>query len=124
MNQIIAISVGAVLGANTRYWLGVWMDRIFAVGFPMGTLLINTTGSLLLGFFLVLTTERFLVSPEWRLLVAVGFFGSYTTFSTFSVETWQLAADGSWPFALLNVLVSVGAGFLGAWLGAQLARTL
>lgn len=124
MNRFLAISVGAIVGANARYWFGAWLDQTFPTGFPMGTFIINVTGSLVLGFFVVLTTERVALAPEWRLLVTVGFLGSYTTFSTFSVETWRLAASGSWALALLNALGGVGAGFVGAWLGGQVARML
>lgn len=124
MNRFLAISLGAIVGANARYWLGTWLDQTFSTGFPLGTFIINVTGSLVLGFFVVLTTERLSLSPEWRLLMAVGFLGSYTTFSTFSVETWRLAANGSWPLALLNALGSVGAGFVGAWVGGQVASLL
>jgi len=124
MNRFLAISLGAIAGANARYWLGSWLDRAAPTGLPMGTFVVNVTGSLFLGFFVVLSTERLAVSPEWRLSIAVGFLGSYTTFSTFSVETWRLAADGSWPLALLNVLTTVAVGFAGAWLGGHLARIL
>ncbi|NPV07739.1 MAG: fluoride efflux transporter CrcB [Anaerolineae bacterium] len=121
MDQVTAISIGAVLGANARYWLGVWVDSRFATGFPLGTLVVNCTGSLVLGFLLILTTQRIALSPRWRLLLAVGFLGSYTTFSSFSVETLALLDEGSWLLALANVLLSVGFGLVGAWLGARLA---
>lgn len=124
MDRFLAISLGAIVGANIRYWLGTWLDRAAPPGLPVGTFAVNVTGSLLLGFFVVLSTERLALSPEWRLSIAVGFLGSYTTFSTFSVETWRLAADGSWPLALLNVLTTVAAGFVGARLGGHLARIL
>ncbi|HYN88488.1 MAG TPA: fluoride efflux transporter CrcB, partial [Ardenticatenaceae bacterium] len=115
MNRFLAISLGAVLGANARYWLGAWLDGRFSTAFPLGTFVINTTGSLVLGFFVVLAAEHVALAPEWRLLVAVGFLGSYTTFSTFSVETWNLIAGGRWQLAIVNVLASVVAGLAGAW---------
>lgn len=124
MNKFLAISLGAILGANTRYWIGVWFDQAYATRFPIGTFVINVSGCLILGFLVVLTTERVSLAPEWWLFLAVGFLGSYTTFSTLSVETWRLAAEGSWLLALLNALGSIGAGFLGAWIGAQLARMI
>ena len=123
MERVAAISLGAVLGANARYWLGLWMDTRFATRFPLGTLVINVTGCLLLGFFIALTTGRVALAPRWRLLFAVGFLGSYTTFSTFGVETVTLLDEGSSALALGNVLLSVLGGLLGAWLGSRLAST-
>lgn len=124
MDRVMAISVGAVLGANARYWLGAWLDGRFATRFPLGTLAINLTGCLLLGFFVALTTRRISLAPHWRLLFAVGFLGSYTTFSTFGVETLSLFDEGSSGPALTNVLLSVVGGLAGAWLGARLADLL
>jgi len=121
VDRVLAVSVGAILGANARYWLGLWFDTRFASRFPLGTLAINLTGCLLLGFFVALTTRRIALGPQWRLLLAVGFLGSYTTFSTFSVETLGLLDEGSSGPALTNVLLSVVGGLAGAWLGARLA---
>jgi fluoride exporter len=124
LDQVLAISVGAVLGANTRYWLGLWLSRALVTSLPVGTLAINCSGSLILGLFMTLATERVPLSPHWRLAVAVGFLGSYTTFSTFSDETMRLATDGGRLPALANVALSVTGGLVGAWLGAHLARVL
>ena len=82
MDTFLIISLGAILGANARYWLGGWAAEKFGPSFPYGTLIINVTGSLMLGFFMTLITDRFIVDPRWRLLVAIGFLGAYTTFST------------------------------------------
>ncbi|MHB0877448.1 MAG: fluoride efflux transporter CrcB [Anaerolineae bacterium] len=124
MSRFLAISLGAVLGANARYWVSSWIDRALAVRFPVGTMVINCTGSLILAGFVVIATERLSLPQEWRLAVAVGFLGSYTTFSTFSVETWRLMESGNWALATANVVVSVIAGVAGAWLGSQAARVL
>src|SRR6185312_6042346 len=82
------ISLGALLGANLRYFLTRIITRFSDASFPYGTLVINITGSLVLGFFLVWTTERVLADPLWRLLVAIGFCGSYTTFSATLLRPW------------------------------------
>lgn len=124
MSQIVAISVGAALGANARYWLGMWLNQALATSLPVGTLFVNLSGSLVLGLFMTMATERVAVSPEWRLAVTVGFLGSYTTFSAFSYETVRLAADGGRLLGLGNVLLSVAGGLAGAWLGSALARQL
>jgi fluoride exporter len=120
----VAISIGAVLGANARYFLGGWLSDRFGTGFPLGTLVINVTGSFVIGLVLTLIGERFVVADWWRPLVAIGFLGSYTTFSTFSFETLALAQAGSWGLAALNVLGSVAGSLLGVYLGTVLARAL
>ena len=80
------IALGAVVGASARYFLSGFIARIFSAVFPFGTLVINLTGSLLLGFFLVLASEQVLLAPRWRFLIAIGFRGFYTTFSTYAFE--------------------------------------
>jgi CrcB protein len=122
MNRFWLIAIGAVLGANARYWLGLWAADRFGVTFPYGTLLVNVTGCFLLGFLATLTTGRFVISPEVRLLIAVGFFGSFTTFSSFAVETMALAQGGAFWRSLLNVLANNGIGLSAAWLGIATAR--
>lgn len=117
----LAISIGAVLGANARFLVGGWIAERFGAAFPWGTLVINVTGSLLIGFVITLSTER--LAPDWfRPLLAIGFLGSYTTFSTFSYETLSLVQNGAWLAAAANVAVSVGAAFIGVYAGTVLAR--
>jgi CrcB protein len=84
------IAMGAVVGASARYFLSSFVARNFSASFPYGTLLINLSGSFVLGFFLIYSTERVLLDPRWRLLVAVGFCGSYTTFSSYAFESFAL----------------------------------
>ena len=79
METFLIISLGAILGANARYWLGGWAAERFGTTFPYGTLIINVTGSLILGFFITLVTDRFMTDPRWRLLVAIGDFVAVTT---------------------------------------------
>jgi fluoride exporter len=81
------IAVGAVAGASVRYFLSGLIARNFSATFPYSTLLINVTGSLVVGFFLVYSTDRVLLDPRWRLLITVGFCGSYTTFSSYAFES-------------------------------------
>ena len=124
MEKILWISVGAVLGANARYWFGLWAAQKWGAGFPLGTFLINISGSLLLGFFMTLATQRLLIDPRWRLMVAVGFLGAYTTFSTYTYESFELLAQGQWAAGLANLLGSTLAGLLAAALGVVLAKLL
>jgi CrcB protein len=120
----LAISVGAVLGANARYLVGGWVTDRIGTSFPIGTLLVNVTGSFAIGLFLTLIGERLVVADWWRPLVAIGFLGSYTTFSTFSFETLALVQSGSWGLAGLNVVGSVAGCLVGVYAGTVLARAL
>src|ERR1700727_725790 len=98
------VSLGGILGANLRYFVSRIITRFSDAAFPYGTLFINISGSLILGFFLIWTTDRVLVDPKWRLLVAVGFCGSYTTFSSYAFETMSYFEQGQWLLMLTNVL--------------------
>ena len=118
------IALGAVVGASARYFISGYIARVFASGFPYGTLIINLSGTLLLGFFLVWTTERVLVDARWRLLIAIGFCGSYTTFSSFAFETFALVEQGQWLLVALNVIASNLLCLVLVLAGAALARWL
>ena len=118
------IAVGAVVGASARYFLSGLIVRNFSATFPYGTLLINVTGSLALGFFLVYSTDRVLLDPRWRLLVAVGFCGSYTTFSSYAFESFALMEQGQWLLVGLNALASNALCLAAVLAGAVLARGL
>ena len=122
MSRFLFIAVGAALGANARYLVGVWAAEQFGSDFPYGTFLVNVTGSFILGFLVAVTTSRIQISPEMRLLLAVGFLGSYTTFSSFAVESTALWRDASLLLALRNVLLNNGVGLVCAVLGAWVAR--
>ena len=118
------IAVGAVAGASARYFLSGLIARNFSTIFPYGTLLINITGSLALGFFLVYSTERVLLDPRWRLLVAIGFCGSYTTFSSYAFESFALMEQGQWWLVAVNVVGSNLLCLAAVLVGAVLARGL
>ncbi len=118
------IAVGAVIGASARYFLSGLIARHLSTTFPYGTLLINLTGSLVLGFFLIFATERVLLDPRWRLLIAVGFCGSYTTFSSYAVESFALFEQGQWLLMSANILLSNALCLAAVLAGAALARGL
>jgi CrcB protein len=122
----IWIAVGAVVGASARYFLSGLIARNFSATFPYSTLLINVTGSLVLGFFLVYSTDRVLLDPRWRLLVAVGFCGSYTTFSSYAFESFALMEQeqGQWLLAGLNAVASNVLCLAAVLAGVALARGL
>ncbi|MFZ5809802.1 MAG: fluoride efflux transporter CrcB [Chloroflexota bacterium] len=111
MDKFILISIGAVLGANARYWVGGWAAEHLGSEFPYGTLIINLIGSFLLGFFITTFTNRYMVNPYWRLFIAIGFLGSYTTFSTYTYESVNLLIQGQLWLGIVNLF---GGSFLGA----------
>ncbi len=121
--KFLYIALGGGLGAISRYLISGWFLR-FGAGFPLGTLAVNVLGSFLLGLFMELATRTLLVPPEARWLVAVGFLGSFTTFSTFAYESHTLLKEGEWLTSFLNVILSVGLGLTGVKLGETLARLL
>jgi fluoride exporter len=118
------ISLGAVVGACARYFLSGFVARHVSTTFPYGTLIINITGSLVLGFFLIYSTERVLLDPRWRLLVAVGFCGSYTTFSSYAFESFALMEQSQWLMMGLNVLGNNALCLAAVLGGAVLAKGL
>ena len=124
MTKYLVVGLGGALGAITRYWFAALIGARFPTRFPLGTLLINVSGSFIAGFFLAIVTERLNVHPNWRLGVVVGFVGAYTTFSTFEYETFRLVETGSGISGFMNVIVSVILGFLAVWGGIALAREI
>jgi len=118
------IAFGAVVGATARYLISGYIAKLFPSSFPYGTLLINVSGSLLLGFYLVWTSERVLIDPRWRLLVAIGFCGSYTTRTSYALETLRLFEQGQWLLMGLNVITSNVLCLISVLAGAALARWL
>src|SRR5215469_5312180 len=124
VNDILVISVGAILGANARWIISRLAARILGPVFPYGTLMINVSGSFIVGFFMIWATERVLLDPRWRLLVVVGFCGAFTTFSSFAFETMSYFEHGQyllmWTNFLSNNLLCLGAAIA----GIALARAL
>jgi CrcB protein len=123
MNYLI-IGAGGFVGAITRYILAIWIGQRWGRSFPLGTFIINVSGSFLIGLLMTLMAERFTENPQWRLLLVVGFLGAYTTFSTFEYETGALLKDSEWLFASLNVILSVFVGFLALRLGEAIAKSI
>jgi CrcB protein len=124
MVNLFIIGIGGFLGAISRYGVALWIGQRWGRTFPLGTFLINISGSFLIGLLMSLLTERFMVNPQWRLLLIVGFLGAYTTFSTFEYETGALIKDGEWMIAMLNALLSVSVGFIALKLGEVIAKSI
>lgn len=117
----LSLSIGAVLGANARYVLGGWLADRFGASFPWSTLIVIASGSLAIGIVLGMASER--VTPEWwRPGLAIGFLGSYTTFSTFSYETINLLRDGSYLAAAGNIGGSVAGAIVAVSVGLAIAQ--
>jgi CrcB protein len=124
VKDFLAISVAAIVGANLRYLVSRLAAREFGPIFPYGTLAINVVGSVIVGFFVIWTTERVLVDPRWRLLVVVGFCGSFTTFSSYAFESMSFFEQGQWALMLANVLGNNLLCLGAALAGMALARVL
>ena len=124
MKDFLAISLAAILGANLRYLLSRLAAREFGPVFPSGTLIINVVGSFVVGFFIIWTSERVLLDPRWRLLVVVGFCGSFTTFSSYAFETMAYFEQGQWGLMLTNILSNNLLCLGGALAGMAVARVL
>jgi fluoride exporter len=124
VKDFLAISVAAIVGANLRYLLSRLAAMELGSVFPYGTLFINIVGSFIVGFFVIWTTERALVDPRWRLLVVVGFCGSFTTFSSYAFETMAYFEQGQWGLMLANLLTNNVLCLGGALAGMALARVL
>ena len=124
MQELLIISLGAIVGANARYLISRYAARLLGPVFPYGTLIINITGSAIVGFFIVWTSERVLVDPRWRLLVVVGFCGAFTTFSSYAFETVAYFEQGQWLLLWTNILTNNLLCLLGALAGMVIARVL
>jgi len=124
LKDFLAISVAAVVGANLRYVMSRFAAREFGPAFPYGTLVINIIGSFIVGLFVIWTTERVLIDPRWRLLVVVGFCGSFTTFSSYAFESMALFEHGQWGLMLINIFSNNLLCLMGALAGMALARAL
>lgn len=118
------ISLGAMVGASARYFVSRFVARTITASFPYGTLLINITGSFILSLFLVWSTERAVPDPHWRLLIAIGFCGSYTTFSSYAFESFSLFEQGHYLLFASNVVASNALCLLGVLAGAVVARSI
>ncbi len=119
----MVIGLGGCAGAIARYALGSYIGSRYGLRFPYGTLVINISGSFVLGFIVALLS-RIAASQYWWYLLPIGFVGAYTTFSTFEYETLRAVQDGQVAIGLLNVALSVLVGFVAVWAGATLGRVV
>ena len=124
MTQILFIAGGGALGAIMRFGVSNGVHALFGRDFPYGTLTVNVLGSLLIGFLYITLLERLSLGPEWRAFIIIGVLGSFTTFSTFSLETFNLIETGALAKAIVNIVLSVSVCLLATWVGILVARQL
>jgi CrcB protein len=120
--KFLLIALGGGAGSLARYLASTAIMTRLGSGFPVGTLVVNVTGSFLIGLLMTLLTERFAPNPNLRMLLVVGFLGGYTTFSSFEWETYSAVRQGGFWIGVANVTGSVLFGYAAVWLGAFLAR--
>lgn len=124
MSALLWVGLGGFLGANARYLVGGWVAARWGAAFPWGTFAANISGCFILGFFLTFAQDRPWVAPSARLLFAVGFLGAYTTFSTFTYESFRLLQDGQLALAAFNIFGSLIAGLIAVFAGVALGTAV
>ncbi|MBI5960467.1 MAG: fluoride efflux transporter CrcB [Chloroflexi bacterium] len=124
VETFLLIGLGGVIGANMRYWVSGWAADRFGQTFPWGTLLINISGSCLLAVFIGWSANHITLDPRVRLFLAVGFFGAYTTFSTYANESVALGRAGDWIGMVSNILFTNLVCVVGALIGLTIGREL
>jgi CrcB protein len=123
MNQVLAIAAGGAVGSVLRFWMSTWVHSFAGRSFPYGTLTVNVVGCLAMGFLFVLFVDRLSDNAVLRAGILIGVLGGFTTFSSFSIETFNLIEQGAWFKAVVNMtgslLLCVGATWVGVILGRQ-----
>ena len=118
MNKYLLVLIGGALGAVSRYILGTLVAKWYLAVFPLGTFVINVTGSFLIGVLMMIFLNRPFINANWRLFVVTGILGGYTTFSSFEWETFFALREGASIVAIYYVVLSVGLGLVAVWVGA------
>jgi CrcB protein len=123
MLNSLMVAAGGAIGSVMRYWLSGFVARVWGETFPWGTIIVNVSGCFVIGLFFTATGPegRLLIPPMWRQFFMLGICGGYTTFSSFSLQTLNLANDGEWLRAAANVLLSVALCLVAVWIGHMLA---
>jgi CrcB protein len=122
--DLLLVGSGGFAGANARYWMARWIAERYGTAFPYGTLLINITGSLIIGFAITYLNARSNLSPNYRLIFTTGFVGAYTTFSTYTYESLTLMQDGLWARAAVYLIGSVALGMAAVTIGMLAGRSV
>ncbi len=120
----VLVFIGGGVGSVLRYAMSGWVYSVMGSGFPYGTFAVNVLGSFVIGFFMTLAEDRFLISPDVRIFVAIGVIGGFTTFSTFTFETVKLLKAGSFFTGGLNIVTSVTVSLTAVWLGGVTGKLI
>jgi len=124
LQKYLLIAAGGALGSIARYWVGSTIAGRAGIKFPYGTLVVNISACIVIGFTLTYLGKRADLNPAWRFLVAVGFIGAYSTFSTYEWETLSTLRSGAFALAALYAVGSLILGLAATWCGAALAEAL
>ena len=124
MQKYLLIAAGGALGSILRYWVGSSISSRIGTKFPYGTLVINITACLVIGFTLTFMSKRADLNPAWRFLIPIGFIGAYSTFSTYEWETLSTMRSGAFFLAALYAVGSLVLGLAATWCGTALADLL
>ena len=124
MQKYLLIALGGALGSVARYWVGSTIGSRMGIRFPYGTLVVNITACLIIGFTLTYMSHRADLTPAWRFFLALGFIGAYSTFSTYEWETLSTIPSGAFALAALYAVGSLVLGLAATWCGAALAEAL
>ncbi|MEO5361039.1 MAG: fluoride efflux transporter CrcB [Nitrospirota bacterium] len=117
MTAYLVVGIGGFLGAISRYAIHVWILGKWGRVFPLGTFIINVSGSFLIGFVMSILAARNIIDSQWRLFIVVGFLGGYTTFSAFEFEINSMLKQGEPYTAMLYIVLSVLVGFIALRIG-------
>ena len=124
MRQMLAIAAGGAAGSLLRFWMSNWVHSFAERSFPYGTLVVNVLGCLLMGFLFVLFIDRLSDNPVLRAGILIGVLGGFTTFSSFSIETFHLIEQGAWIKAVANMSGSLALCVGATWIGVILGRQI
>ena len=124
MQRYLLIAIGGALGSVARYWVGSTVAERMGFKFPYGTLIVNLTACLVIGFSLTYLSRRADLNPAWRFLIPIGFVGAYSTFSTYEWETLSTMRSGAFALAAVYALGSLVLGLAATWAGAALGELL
>ncbi len=124
MQKYLLIATGGALGSIARFWVGSMVGSRVGTRFPYGTLVINITACIIIGFSLTYFSKRVELSPAWRYLFPVGFVGAYSTFSTYEWETLSTIRSGAFALAALYAIGSLVLGLAAVWLGSVAAEAI
>ena len=122
--KLLWLTLGGAFGALMRYVFSGFVYKAVGTGFPYGTLAVNLIGCFIMGFFVALAETRFIISPNVRMFLMIGFLGAFTTFSTFMLETDNLLRDGEMMRTFMNVFVSITLGFVCLKIGSLVGKLL